>query len=70
MNCTVLGCQRTRARDAAVCSDHLNDLWANRLQRVDGGYVRDTRPEWRRRAEDHDPGRPAFGKDLTGAIAA
>lgn len=37
--CRVVGCQRAHERDTDVCADHLNDLWANRLERLpDGRY--------------------------------
>jgi len=54
VTCLVIGCDRGRAPDAAVCRGHLNDLWANRLELVVGGYrlIRqpDYVPEWKRRA--------------------
>lgn len=66
MTCRVLGCQRGRARDAEVCADHLNDLWANRLEReVDGFYVLATpvaEPRWRTWTREHNA-----GKDTTWA---
>jgi hypothetical protein len=38
--CRVQGCERARMTDAAVCRDHMNDLYANRLERTpDGKYV-------------------------------
>ena len=35
--CRVRGCDRRRAPDALVCSEDLNELWANRLDRQDDG---------------------------------
>lgn len=76
MTCNVRGCDRDRARDAQVCLDHLNDLWANRLERQgDGTFVLVglLLPSWRRRIVDPE-GQGATlglnGKDLTGWVAA
>jgi hypothetical protein len=39
-NCAVVGCERHRADDSLVCSDHLREMWANRLVRQpDGTFV-------------------------------
>lgn len=38
--CAVVGCDRHRADDSLVCSDHLAAMWANRLTRQpDGSFV-------------------------------
>ena len=40
-SCTFQACKRERVRDASLCKDHLNDLLANRLDRLPSGeYVR------------------------------
>lgn len=40
MTCRVQGCQRHRAPDALVCSDHLTAMWRNQLDRQpDGTYT-------------------------------
>ncbi len=35
--CAVVDCQRERMADAAVCRDHMGDLWGNRLDRLEDG---------------------------------
>lgn len=38
--CAVVGCERRRADDSLVCSDHLAAMWANRLTRQpDGSFI-------------------------------
>ena len=40
-SCTFQACKRERVRDSALCKEHLNDLLANRLDRLPSGeYVR------------------------------
>jgi hypothetical protein len=54
--CRVQGCERARMTDAAVCRDHMNDLYAGRLDRaVDGSFV---------------PRRTFRAVDWTGRVAA
>ncbi len=39
-SCKVKDCQRARLTDAVVCREHLNDLWANKLDQTPSGeYV-------------------------------
>lgn len=39
--CGFQSCKRERVRDSALCKEHLNDLLANRLDRLPSGeYVR------------------------------
>jgi len=67
MKCKVRWCERAAMRDAAFCSEHLNDYWSNRLERLaDGSYIGVARtPEWVRRARANSL--PAV--DLTGRAA-
>jgi hypothetical protein len=37
--CAVDGCHEDRISDGPCCADHMRDLWANRLDRTDTGYV-------------------------------
>jgi hypothetical protein len=38
--CAVVGCSRHRTPDSLFCTDHLREMWANRLDRQpDGTFV-------------------------------
>lgn len=37
--CRFIDCQEDRVPDSQLCREHMGDLWANRLDRVDGVYV-------------------------------
>ncbi len=50
--CSVSGCTDERVKGSLVCRGHLDDLWANRLQRAADGQYLEFKPMLARRASD------------------
>lgn len=50
--CAVVACDRHRTDSSLFCHEHLNDMWANRLDRQADGTFVVTGPNWRFTAKE------------------